>query len=141
MNFKRKSSSKVGNQNDPSDEVSYENIASSDDSSANPASTISQCLKYAKQVSGLFSDGVESEKRKWKRLKEQDEDVNNEGVIWKHAKRVAKMVAIQSQNLDHLVELIAENVSKECPNHDPKEIKNLAKPGENSSDELSYKGK
>ena len=139
MKFKRKCYGAGGNRNDPSDDASYENGASTDE--ANPASTISQCLKYAEQVSDLFSDGVKSEKRKWKKLGEQDENINDEKVIWKHAKRVAKMVAIQSENLDHLVELIAENVSKQCPNHDPKEIKKFAKPGLISSNNSSYKGK
>ena len=52
------------------------------------------------------------------------------------------MVAIQNKNLDRLVELIVENVSKDCPSYDTKELKNLAHYELNSSqDSLSYKGK
>ena len=52
------------------------------------------------------------------------------------------MVAIQNKNLDRLVELIVENVSKDCPSYDTKELKDLAHYELNSSqDSLSYKGK
>ena len=139
MNFKRSSSGNILKNIQIGDDTSNENTYSSDE--VQPLSTISQCLKYAEEVSDLFSDGLKSEKKKWKKCKREDE-ASDEKVVWKHAKRVAKMIAIQNKNLDRLVELIVENVSKDCPNYDTKELKDLAHYELNSSqDSLSYKGK
>ena len=139
MNFKRRSSGKEYSNNCNSDDTSHKNSSCSDDSQ--PTTSISQCLRYARQVSDLFSDGLKAEKKKWKRHAITDELGATEKLTWKHAKRVAKMVAIQNKNLDHLVELIVDNVSKECPNHDVEELKDIAKSKQDSShDSLSYKG-
>ena len=139
MNFKPSSSGNILRNIQIGDDTSNENTSSSDE--VQPLSTISQCLKYAEEVSNLFSDGLKSEKKKWKKHKREDE-ASDEKVVWKHAKRVAKMVAIQNKNLDRLVELIVDNVSKDCPNYDTKELKDLAHYELNSSqDSLSYKGK
>lgn len=138
MNFKRRSSGKEYSNNCNSDDTSHKNSSCSDDSQ--PTTSISQCLRYARQVSDLFSDGLKAEKKKWKRHAITDELGATEKLTWKHAKRVAKMVAIQNKNLDHLVELIVDNVSKECPNHDVEELKDIAKSKQDSShDSLSYK--
>ena len=138
MNFKRNSSSNIAKNNEISDDDSNQNSYSSDE--AFSSSTVSQCLKYAQEVANLFSDGLKYEKKKWKRTGKADE-ICNEKVVWMHAKRISKMIAIQSKNLDHLVELMCDNVSKECPNHDSKELKDLAKYDTNSShDYESFKG-
>ena len=139
MNFKPSSSGNILRNIQKGNDTSNENTSSSDE--VQPLSTISQCLKYAEEVSNLFSDGLKSEKKKWKKHKREDE-ASDEKVVWKHAKRVAKMVAIQNKNLDRLVELIVDNVSKDCPNYDTKELKDLAHYELNSSqDSLSFKGK
>jgi len=102
---------------------------------SNAPSTISECLGYAKEVSDIFSHSIKSEKEKWKKHRNVDLGCDvEEDVVWKHAKRVAKMIAIQSQNLDHLVELIGESVAKECPNYDVELLKDIAKIGPHAVD-------
>ena len=98
------------------------------------ASTIAECLGYAKDVSGIFSQTIIQEKQKWKNVKDGDEGKVDEDVVWKHAKRVARMIAIQRKNLDHLVELVADNVAKDCPSYNVAQLKGIAKIGSDTPD-------
>ena len=111
-------------------------------SEENKSSTISECLAYAKEVSDIFSHGIKTEKEKWKKHRNAEPE-SDEDVVWKHAKRVAKMIAIQNQNLDHLVQLIGESVAKKCPNHNVKQLEEIANisPGAVNSSSSTSKGK
>ena len=63
-------------------------------------SAISDCLKYAKEVSDIFSHSIMSEKEKWKNLKNRDgECTSNEEIIWKQAKRFTKMIFLGNELL------------------------------------------
>ena len=116
-----------GNTSDPSIEGS------------NTPSNISECLRYAKEVSDIFSSSIKSEKVKWNslRIAGKKSNVVDEETVWKQAKRVAKMVAIQNKNLDRLVELVMVNTSKECPSYDVTELKNIAKANAKTTNEPS----
>ena len=110
----------------------------------NVSASILQCLKFAEEVSDIFTGGIKSEKEKLKNLKtEVPENIQPESVVWKHAKRVAKMVALQNKNLALLVSLVADQVAKDCPNHDVEELKRIAKvvPSTSEISSASYKGK
>ena len=108
------------------------------------SASILQCLKFAEEVSEIFRGGIKSEKEKLKNLKtEVPENIQPENAVWKHAKRVAKMVALQNKNLVLLVDLVADQVAKDCPNHDVEELKRIAKvpPSTSEISLASYKGK
>ena len=104
---------------------------------AETTSSIDECLVFAQDVSEIFNDCVLSEQKKWKKSTKSTFDSNrastnddaepvvDEALVWKHAKRVARMIAIAHKNLDHLGVILAENVAKECPNFNVKKIKEL----------------
>ena len=100
---------------------------------------ISECLKYAKEVSDIFSSTIRLEYTKMKspNIGKQTE-VSDEETVWSQAKRVAKMVAIQNQNLDRLVELVEEKVKKDCPSYDATQIRMIAKRNINSAGKSSF---
>ena len=107
-------------------------------------SNISECLGYAKEVSDIFSSKIKSEQARWNshRIAGKESNVFNEETIWKQAKRLAKMVAIQNENVNRLVELLMVNTSKECPSYDVTELKNIAKTNANPPDRtIQWKGK
>ena len=107
------------------------------DRQSDTTSSIDECLVFAKDVSEIFNDCVLSEQKKWKKSTKSTFDSNktstnddaepvvDEALVWKHAKRVARMIAIAHKNLDHLGVILAENVAKECPNFNVKKIKEL----------------
>lgn len=118
---------------------SYGNTSDPSINSSKTPSTISECLRYAKEVSDIFSSSIKSENAKWNSLRIADKKSNvvDEETVWKQAKRVAKMVAIQNKNLDRLVELVMVNTSKECPSHDVTELKYIAKTNANTTEKSS----
>ena len=105
----------------------------------NLPSHISECLKYAKDVSDIFSSTIRSEYTKTKSLNTgKQSGVSDEETVWNQAKRVAKMVAIQNQNLDRLVEIVEEKVKKDCPSYDATQIRIIAKRNVNHAGESSF---
>ena len=93
----------------------------------NDASTIAKCLVYAKDVSNIFSQSIIEEKSKWRKIAKSGKSKVDEEIVWRQAKRITKMIDIQRKNLDHLVELVADGVAEDCPNHNMEQLIGIAK--------------